>query len=90
MVLTYDISNDRVRTKVFKYLSNFGANVQKSVFELIVTDMEQRRILARLKALLPPDGNDSVRIYTVCRSCARHIFIVGSGVKIDNLEYAVV
>ena len=90
LVLCYDIANDRIRTKVFKYLSNYGTNVQKSVFELIVTDIEQRQIVSKLDDWLPFDENDSVRIYSICRSCTRHIFVVGYGIMIDNLEFAVV
>lgn len=49
IVVSYDISNDKLRTKFSKYLSRFGHRIQYSVFEIdnsfnilnnIVTDIK--------------------------------------------------
>lgn len=34
LLISYDISNDKVRTKFAKYLSKFGFRLQYSVFEI--------------------------------------------------------
>lgn len=34
VVVSYDISNDKLRTKFAKYLSRFGHRLQYSVFEM--------------------------------------------------------
>ena len=48
IVVSYDISDDKLRTKFSKYLSRFGHRLQYSVFEIeriidnIVTDITNR------------------------------------------------
>lgn len=51
IVVSYDISDDKLRTKFSKYLSKFGHRLQYSVFEIdnskrivdnIVTDIKNR------------------------------------------------
>ena len=51
IVVSYDISDDKLRTKLSKYLSKFGHRLQYSVFEVdnskrivdnIVTDIKNR------------------------------------------------
>ena len=51
IVVSYDISDDKLRTKFSKYLSKFGHRLQQSVFEIdnskrivdnIVTDIKNR------------------------------------------------
>ncbi|MDD6742729.1 MAG: CRISPR-associated endonuclease Cas2 [Roseburia porci] len=34
IIISYDISNDKLRTKFAKYLSRFGHRIQYSVFEI--------------------------------------------------------
>ena len=34
LLISYDISNDKIRTKFAKYLSKFGFRLQYSVFEI--------------------------------------------------------
>ena len=34
IVISYDISNDKLRTRFSKYLSRFGHRIQYSVFEI--------------------------------------------------------
>ena len=34
IIVSYDISNDKLRTKFAKYLSRFGHRIQYSVFEI--------------------------------------------------------
>lgn len=51
VIVSYDISDDKLRTKFSKYLSKFGHRLQYSVFEIdnsnrildnIVTDIKNR------------------------------------------------
>ena len=51
VIVSYDISDDKLRTKFSKYLSRFGHRLQYSVFEIdnsqriidnIVTDLKNR------------------------------------------------
>jgi CRISPR-associated protein Cas2 len=90
LVITYDITDNKLRARVHKYLSNFGLNTQKSVFELIAGDLEVRKIIHYLHAVLPDEPTDSVRIYELCKSCGRNITKVGDGVDLHSLEYQII
>ncbi len=72
ILVSYDIIDDRQRTKLAKKLKDFGLRVQYSVFEC---DLDKKQ-LARMKkeALKFVDlEKDSLRIYKLCDSCAKHI-----------------
>jgi CRISPR-associated protein Cas2 len=44
-VLCYDVTDDRRRTKLYRYLLSKGHPVQRSVFELLATEDELDEIL---------------------------------------------
>ena len=41
LAITYDISDNRTRTRVFKILESYGAWKQYSVFELEISDIQR-------------------------------------------------
>lgn len=88
-VISYDVVEDRRRTKVLKLLKGYGTHVQYSVFEC---DLDERQ-LAQLKAELLElvDVNtDSVRLYQLDVKAVRRIQVLGIGrVTIDPLYYRV-
>jgi CRISPR-associated protein Cas2 len=66
IVVSYDISDDRRRTRVMKALKDFGAHVQYSVFECDLKAEDYRRMRERL-AKLVDRKEDSVRFYVLCQ-----------------------
>ena len=70
IVVSYDIPNDRRRTKVMKALKDFGRHVQYSVFECEIRREDFKRLRERLKPLLDPQ-QDNVRIYVLCQEDVR-------------------
>ena len=90
LIISYDISNDKLRTGVHKFLRQYGVNSQKSVFEMIVDDVEYRKILDFLDGCLPHDENDSARIYHLCKPCARHISRLGDGLDLNVLAFEII
>lgn len=67
-VLTYDIHEDRARTRFYKRLKRYMLPVQRSVFEGRLTP----KALAKVEALILRELNleeDSVRIYFICANC---------------------
>lgn len=66
----FDITNDTARTRMGKYLAEYGQRVQKSVFEIAVrSDSELERLKAQAAPLLAP--GDDLRFYALCRACRR-------------------
>lgn len=49
VVVSYDISNDKLRTKFAKYLSRFGHRLQYSVFEIDNSEKIVNNIVNDLK-----------------------------------------
>ncbi|RMG54054.1 MAG: CRISPR-associated endonuclease Cas2 [Gammaproteobacteria bacterium] len=67
-LVCFDISDDRVRTRLGKLLLRHGYRVQESVFEIAVATPAQLRELRRQVLHLIEDENE-VRFYRLCRDC---------------------
>ena len=71
LIVTYDISDDKVRTKFSKFLSKFGYRLQYSVFEI----KNSKRILNVIEAEIQSgfekrfDQSDSVIIFNLSKQC---------------------
>jgi CRISPR-associated protein Cas2 len=76
VVVSYDIPEDRRRTKVMKLLRNFGAHVQYSVFECELKDAAYQQLRERLAKLVSPQV-DSVRFYFLDEDQVKRIEVVG-------------
>lgn len=78
-LISYDISDDRFRTKASKLLQGYGRRVQKSVFECPnLTERQLLRIQGELDRLIDHE-TDSVRFYRQCKGCLAQFELVGSG-----------
>ncbi|MFQ5792473.1 MAG: CRISPR-associated endonuclease Cas2, partial [Acidobacteriota bacterium] len=78
-LVTYDIPDDRRRTKVAKILEDFGDRVQYSVFEMELYGPEQcEQMCDRLTQAIDPQA-DGVRVYFLCQGCREKIAILGQG-----------
>ena len=65
MTISYDISDDKRRTKIHKMLKSYGQWMQYSVFECDVTDSEYAKLRSRLSKVIKPE-EDSIRFYFLC------------------------
>ena len=77
VVVSYDIPDDRRRTKVSKLLKDYGERVQYSVFECRLRPRDFKRLLERLKPLLDPKEDD-VRFYRLCIACLPRAAVWGA------------
>ena len=71
VVVSYDISNDKLRTKFAKYLSRFGHRLQYSVFEIDNSKKIVNNIVNDLKNKYEKSFSqeDSVIIFKLSSSC---------------------
>lgn len=81
VVVTYDIPNDKRRTKLHKTLCSYGTPVQYSVFECLVDDKELKRMQAAVKRILKPRLDD-VRYYFLCGACQKRIETTAAGKEV--------
>jgi CRISPR-associated protein Cas2 len=75
LVVTYDISEDKVRNRVFRILEGYGAWKQYSIFELEVTDVQRVQMEEKIRGVIGP--HDRVRIYELCTRCIGKITDLG-------------
>ncbi len=78
-IISYDISDDRRRTKVHAILSGFGAWTQYSLFECYLSSKELVLLRSRLAQVLRSD--DHVRFYALCQTCRGRVEVFGRSEK---------
>jgi CRISPR-associated protein Cas2 len=76
VVVSYDISEDKRRTKVHKILKSYGQWMQFSVFECDLTPPQYAKLRSRLAKLIQPD-RDSIRFYFLCSKCQPKVERIG-------------
>lgn len=71
LLVSYDISNDKLRTRLSKYLSKFGGRLQYSVFEI----RNSERVLENITTYITHHfskyfgQSDSVIIFNLSKQC---------------------
>jgi CRISPR-associated protein Cas2 len=85
-VISYDISDNKLRTKLAKLLEGYGIRVHYSVFECRLEYERYRELFYKMKEFEAKFQEDSIRIYRICKSCEQEIETIGKLRK----EYEVV
>ena len=87
VVVTYDISEDKRRTKIHKILSSYGQWMQFSVFECSRLTMTQyTKLRNRLNKLIKPE-EDSIRFYFLCECCQLKVERIGGEMVRDETVF---
>jgi CRISPR-associated protein Cas2 len=68
VLVVYDISNDKRRTKLHNVLLNYGTPVQYSVFECCLEPEKLRQMRRAVRRVIRPRV-DRVRFYYLCERC---------------------
>ena len=76
VVVSYDISCDRSRTKVAGILEAILTRVQFSVFEGEIPRKILKKSIQRAIGHIDPDS-DSIRVYRLCAACAPRVDAYG-------------
>lgn len=71
IIISYDISNDKLRTRFAKFLSKFGHRIQYSVFEINNSNKILMNIMAEISNNFEKcfSQEDSVIIFILSNSC---------------------
>ncbi len=77
-LISYDIPDDRRRTKTAKFLDGFGDRLQYSVFEALLDRMLFDNLLNGLNNILN-EREDKVMIIGLCRQCSAKRIRLGVG-----------
>jgi CRISPR-associated endonuclease Cas2 len=74
-IVAYDISSQKIRTKIARYLEKKGLRIQKSVFSLDVSYKAIIHIKKDLTKLRKDDG--VIHIFAICRNCQNKSIVIG-------------
>lgn len=88
-VISYDIVDDRRRTRLHKALKHLGDPVQKSVFECFLSKTELLKI-QKIVAAIIDIKTDQVRYYYLCESCSKKIEAIGVSTILTNPKMFVI
>lgn len=71
LIISYDIANDKLRTRFSKFLSKFGGRLQYSVFEIRNSDRVLENITIQIKYDFEKkfSQTDSIIIFDLSRNC---------------------
>ncbi|MGF1482566.1 MAG: CRISPR-associated endonuclease Cas2 [Cyanophyceae cyanobacterium] len=82
VIVSYDISKDKRRTKIHNILKSYGQWVQYSIFECDLTQAQYAKLRSRLDKLI--EAEDSIRFYFLCACCQGKIERIGGEMPRDN------
>jgi len=88
-VVCYDIGEDKTRNRMSERLLDFGVRIQESVFECVLDDESQERMMEQLDKI-PLAATDRVRVYRMCQNCVEAVRIYGPGEVTRDHEFYVV
>ena len=93
ILITYDIENDKRRSKIAKTLEGHGERVQYSVFECNLRAPQFKALKKRLASLMdgvPENETCSIRFYRLCAGCIKNIEILGQGSVTRDQDFYIV
>ena len=76
VVVSYDIEDNKRRSKVCNELKNYGEHVQYSVFECDISQIQIKKLQTDLKKIIN-QRQDSIRYYFLCQKCLDKLIIQG-------------
>jgi len=83
ILVSYDVPDDRRRTRLAHTLKDFGERVQYSVFECRLDERAQQTLREQVTRLIDPE-EDSLRIYRLCKECDRLLEVLGTAKRTDD------
>lgn len=75
-IVSYDIPNDKRRSKVAKILEGYGRRAQYSVFECEISGEQPDHLEQALKRVIDPEEDD-VRFYPMNRADLKRVRLLG-------------
>ncbi|MCW1969257.1 MAG: CRISPR-associated endonuclease Cas2 [Anaerolineae bacterium] len=77
-VITFDIPDNKRRTKLGNILLGFGERVQRSVFECVLSESQFMALRQQMDKWVKPE-EDSVRYYNLGAQSVADVEVQGSG-----------
>jgi len=88
LLVAYDITDDRRRTRVTKVLARRGRRVQYSVF--LLSSGTPGEVAAELSPLIEA-REDNVRVHVLCAACDQKAVMLGTAaVRVDERTFRII
>lgn len=84
-IICYDISEQKIRTKVAKYLESFAHRMQYSVFGCESSEKTMESVRKELLQLTADAENPLLFIAPMCRACIEKAWMVGEPLERTEL-----
>lgn len=86
LFISYDFTNDKMRTKFSKFLEQYGRRLQYSVFEIRNSSRVLTNILKEIELAYKKKfkNTDSILIFLLCKSCKKKAIRYGYAANEDN------
>lgn len=84
LAVTYDVSGDANRRRVYRTLERYGAWRQYSVFELDISKTERVELEDELTSHIEPSDGDRIRLYRLCDACLNATSDIGAAPPDDQ------
>jgi len=82
LLAIYDIRHPRRLTRVAKVFKDYGIRVQKSKFQLDLSEANFLELRTRIATIIDHDA-DGVKYIPLCESCRAKVEIIGLGRYVD-------
>lgn len=89
ILVVYDISSDKRRTKLHNALLDYGTPVQYSVFECLLDEVAAKKMRQAVKRVIRPK-KDHVRFYYLCANCLKKVEATAGKEILSELPDAIV
>ena len=86
LIVSYDISNDKVRTKFSRFLKKYGRRLQYSVFEIKNSQRVLGLVLVEVEKIFAKsfENSDSIIIFGMCEWCVKKVVRYGYAVNEES------
>ena len=76
LIVSYDIANNKLRTRFSKFLCKFGYRLQYSVFEIKNSDRILKNVICEIETKFSRHFTDydSIIIFDLSKQCKKHCF----------------
>ena len=76
-LISYDITDNKVRRKVAKTLEGYGIRVQFSVFECDISKARFNLLYKELVEIMRDEEEGNIRFYDLCANCVTKTKTIG-------------
>lgn len=86
VLIIYDIMENKTRAKMVKLLESYGRRVQKSAFEVLISNSQYNVLIDKIGKVM--DQEDNVRIYRL--NSSNEVLLLGTSMTIYEDEVIIV